>query len=207
MTINTDKPGLPISLIVGLGNPGMQHANLRHNIGVWFVQALCDAHHVQPKLEKKFFGSFVQISTMPHTCRFLIPETYMNNSGRAVAACCRFYKIPPQQVLVVHDELDFPAGKIRLKQGNGHGGHNGIRDIIQHLNSRAFLRLRLGIGRPEGSEQPLSYVLKAPSTQQELLIRHAIDRGLSIIPYLLAGEFERAFRQLHQPCEKKNNEC
>ena len=136
-----------IKLVVGLGNPGAQYDDTRHNAGFWYVEQLARAYGATLQPEKKFFGLTARITVNGQDVRLLNPTTFMNRSGQAVGAISTFFKIPPQSILVVHDELDLPVGVGRLKQGGGHGGHNGLRDIISSLgNSRDFLRLRLGIG-------------------------------------------------------------
>ena len=139
-----------IRLVVGLGNPGAQYEDTRHNAGFWYVEQLARSHGAILQPEKKFFGMTARVQIGGQEVRLLNPTTFMNRSGQAVGAMATFFKIPPESILVVHDELDLPAGVGRLKQGGGHGGHNGLRDIISSLgNSREFLRLRLGIGHPE----------------------------------------------------------
>lgn len=190
----------PITFIVGLGNPGVSYAKHRHNVGVWFVEALARQHCVNFKAEKRYLGRMARIAALLDRKTIFIPDTYMNESGRAVSAYMRFYQCLPQQILVVHDELDFPAGTIRLKQGGGHGGHNGVRNIIDHLKSKAFIRLRIGIDQPNASQPSTkSYVLHPPTSHQAVLIDRAITRGLAVMPDLFAGRIESAFRQLHAP--------
>lgn len=188
-----------IQLIVGLGNPGPEYDRTRHNAGFWFVDALARHKGVILRHENKFHGETGQLRLDGDECRLLKPLTYMNRSGQSVSALARFYRIPPEAILVIHDELDLPAGTARLKQGGGHGGHNGLRDITSALGGNGFLRLRLGIGHPGHRDQVVDYVLKKPSKEDERLIEDAIDDALLVVPQLLAGEIERAMNQLHSP--------
>lgn len=185
-----------IRLIVGLGNPGAQYADTRHNVGALLVTQLAKAHQGLQD-NSKLQSAIIKVSAN-QTYHLMIPTTYMNHSGTAVQKVAHFYKIPPDAILVIHDELDFPAGEIRLKQAGGHGGHNGLRDIIQKLNSNAFWRLRIGIDHPGDKNRVSSYVLQHPSTEQKQAIRMAFDRAIAIIPDMIAGTYERAMRTLHQ---------
>lgn len=182
-----------IKLIVGLGNPGDEYTNTRHNVGAWFAQALADQENQPLQKENKFYGFLAKLNH----CWLLKPSTYMNESGQAVAALARFYKIKPQEILVAHDELDFPAGTIRLKESGGHGGHNGLRNIIQHLGTNNFYRLRIGIGHPGQKDRVTPYVLSPPSKNDQVAILTAIEKGISIVHKLMKGEFQKAMRDLH----------
>lgn len=187
-----------ITLIVGLGNPGKEHDGDRHNAGADFVEALARAHNTPLKPEKKYHGLAGKIIIDGNEIHLLIPTTYMNLSGKSVGAFSTFYKVDPEQILVCHDELDFPPGEIRLKKGGGHGGHNGLRDIIAALgNQNTFLRLRIGIGHPGDANKVADYVLKNPSKSERKLIDGAIDKGLSVISLIIKGETEKAMHQLH----------
>jgi PTH1 family peptidyl-tRNA hydrolase len=186
-----------IRLIVGLGNPGAQYAATRHNAGAWFIDFLANQETVSLRSVKQFHGHLAEFQYQNNKCFLFIPSTYMNDSGRAVAALVKFYKILPQEMLVAHDELDFEAGVVRLKQGGGHGGHNGLRDIIAHLNTSDFYRLRLGIGHPGHRDAVANYVLANPGRDERAEIMHAIDDAARIIPELLSGEFQKALHQLH----------
>ena len=185
-----------IRLIVGLGNPGAQYADTRHNVGAQLVTQLVPAD--QGLQDNSKLQSAITKVSASQTYHLMIPATYMNHSGTAVQKVAHFYKIPPDAILVIHDELDFPAGEIRLKQAGGHGGHNGLRDIIQQLNSNAFWRLRIGIDHPGDKSRVSSYVLQRPSTEQEQAIGMAFDRAVTVIPDMIAGMYERAMRTLHQ---------
>lgn len=182
-----------IRLIVGLGNPGNKYADTRHNVGVLFVEALANRENCSLQKEDKFYGAIAKLNH----CWLLRPSIYMNKNGAAVAALTWFYKIKPQEILVVHDELDFPVGVIRLKKSGSHGGHNGLRNIIGHLGTADFYRLRIGIGHPGHKYQVTPYVLSAPSKNDRAAILAAIDRGLQITNVLMQGEFEKANAQLN----------
>lgn len=188
----------PVQLIVGLGNPGPEYANTRHNAGEDFVTALAKQCGQPFVHTPKFFGHTARVVIEQHDVRLLVPETFMNRSGQAVGALSQFYKIPPEAILVAHDELDLAPGVARLKRGGGHGGHNGLRDIITALgNNREFARLRLGIGHPGSAKQVSGYVLqKAPDAEHRLL-EQAIENSLAVIDDTVDGDWERAMRNLH----------
>lgn len=195
--LGNNKLPATIQLIVGLGNPGTQYEKTRHNVGAWFVEQLAQHQGVALCPEKKLFGNVAQIRSNTQTCWLLKPTTFMNESGRAVAALCQFYKISSQHILVAHDELDFPAGMIRFKKGGGHGGHNGLRSIIQFLQSNDFLRLRIGVGHPGHKERVTPYVLSEPSRADKIRIFDAIIEGLKVVPDIITGDFQKVFRALH----------
>ena len=183
----------PPRLIVGLGNPGNEYEDNRHNLGFWFIDRLANDLKVSLTAQGKFCGRVARDGD-----RWLLqPTTFMNHSGQAVAALARVYKIEAQEILVVHDELDLPPGTIRLKQGGGNGGHNGLKDIQAHLATPDFWRLRLGIGHPGERTEVINYVLKAPRREEQELIDRAIDRSLDALPDLVAGNTERAMMRLH----------
>lgn len=187
-----------IELIVGLGNPGAEYDQTRHNAGALFVGQLARRHFGALKLENKFHGLTSRITCNGRDVRLLIPVTYMNRSGQAVAAMAGFFQIAPESILIAHDELDLPPGSARLKQGGGHGGHNGLRDIISQLGNRNdFRRLRLGIGHPGHASQVTGYVLgRAPHGEQELMDQ-AIDHSLDVIPEIVSGDWAAAMNRLH----------
>jgi PTH1 family peptidyl-tRNA hydrolase len=185
-----------VKLIVGLGNPGPAYDRTRHNAGFWFMDRLAAAHACVLREETRFHGRVGTIKAA-EPIHLLEPLTFMNRSGLAVAAMARFYKIVPEDILVVHDELDFGPGLVRVKRDGGHGGHNGLRDIMAQLGSGGFLRLRIGIGRPAGSMQVADYVLAAPSSVDRQAIFGAIDKALDCLPGLLAGNVEQAMNRLH----------
>jgi peptidyl-tRNA hydrolase, PTH1 family len=186
-----------IQLIVGLANPGAEYENTRHNAGAWFVEALADAAHVQLRQNAKFKGLYATANIDGHDCHLLVPSTFMNLSGQAVKAVADFYKIPAESILIVHDELDLPPATVKLKFDGGHGGHNGLRDIISHLNTNKFHRLRIGIGHPRHRDDLVDYVLKAPSKSERLAIDGALREVDLVVPHLLKGEFQKAMHLLH----------
>lgn len=188
---------MSIKLIVGLGNPGAEYAETRHNVGAWFTEALAKQNQQTLRLEKKFHGLVATTHIDEHKCYILQPTTYMNESGQAVNAICKFYKIQPTEILVAHDELDFPPGQVRIKQDGGHGGHNGLRDLINHLHGNVFYRLRIGIGHPGHKDRVTPYVLGRPSNTDRQLIEQTIDDSLRILPDIMQGEIEKAMRYLH----------
>lgn len=187
-----------IQLIVGLGNPGPEYDQTRHNAGALFVERLADRERVSLSPDKKYFGLVGKFSHQGRDVRLLIPTTFMNRSGQSVAALANFFRIPADAILVAHDELDMPPGVAKLKQGGGHGGHNGLRDIIAQLgNQNSFHRLRLGIGHPGHSSMVSNFVLgRAPRSEQELLDA-SIDFALGVLPEMLAGEWTKAMHKLH----------
>lgn len=182
-----------IGVIVGLGNPGAEYADTRHNAGFWWVDALARSAGIHWSREAKFHG----MTGRAGECWLLKPATFMNHSGRSLAALTQFYKLAPEQILVVHDELDLPPGMARLKQGGGHGGHNGLRDIIERLGSKDFWRLRLGIGHPGDKNQVVDYVLHRPSKDDYAAITTVIVHSMEVLPLIAAGEMQRAMHQLH----------
>ncbi|HAG72584.1 MAG TPA: aminoacyl-tRNA hydrolase [Gammaproteobacteria bacterium] len=194
-------PGIfssPIKLIVGLGNPGPQYDSNRHNAGVIFLHHLCKSYVGSLRGESKFFGEFGSISVGGQDIKCLFPTTFMNGSGKSVAAACKFYKIQPENMLVAYDEIDFPVGVTKLKEGGGHGGHNGIRDIINALGgSRDFYRLRIGVGHPGHKSMVANYVLGDPSRSEADLIMRDIEDSIRVMPKAIAGEWEEAMRLLH----------
>ncbi len=187
-----------VQLIVGLGNPGPEYDQTRHNAGAFFVERLASAYGVNLSFDKKYSGLTGKLNHQGRDVRLLIPTTYMNRSGQSVAALANFFRIKPEEILVAHDELDMPPGVCKLKQGGGHGGHNGLRDIIACLaNQKNFHRLRIGIGHPGHSSQVSNYVLsRAPRSEQELT-HTSIEFALGVLPDLLDGNFSRAMQQLH----------
>jgi PTH1 family peptidyl-tRNA hydrolase len=186
-----------IHLIVGLGNPGSDYAATRHNAGAWYLQDIAQSESCSLKIVGKFSGMHGVVKTNGGDLHLLFPTTFMNLSGQAVAAVAHYYKIPSEAILIVHDEIDLPVGDIRLKFGGGHGGHNGLRDIISHLNSNNFYRLRVGVGRPVNQNDVINYVLKSPGKNEREQINIALTAGIQILPLLLQGQFQQAMQQLH----------
>jgi PTH1 family peptidyl-tRNA hydrolase len=187
----------PIKLIVGLGNPGREYEATRHNAGFWWVDELARSHNVNFKADSKFHGLVAKANLHGHEVHLLKPQTFMNVSGRSVGAVAQFYKIEPAQILVVHDELDLPPGSAKLKLGGGHGGHNGLKDIIAHLGTKEFWRLRIGIGHPGERDQVVNYVLNAPRKEEQVLIEEAMQRGQDVAALIVEGKLEAAMLKLH----------
>lgn len=186
-----------IKLLVGLGNPGAEYAETRHNAGFWLVDELAWLWKAQLRDEKKFFGAVARVPQTDGDLWLLKPSTYMNRSGQAVQALTAFYKIKPQEILVVHDELDLAPGRIKFKLGGGNGGHNGLKDIQAKLGTPDFYRLRLGIGHPGDRAEVSNYVLNKPRPEDRELIEDAVRKSAAAMPQLLSGEFEAAQRILH----------
>jgi len=187
----------PLRLVAGLGNPGREYANTRHNAGFWFADELAGKLGAPFSHETKFGGELAKAGNL----RLLKPMTFMNLSGRSVAAVARFFTLAPEEVLVVHDELDLLPGKAKMKLGGGHAGHNGLRDIEAQLGSADYWRLRIGIGHPRDSEltqqDVVDYVLKPPRTEERAAIVDAIGRAIAAWPSIAAGDMEAAMLALH----------
>jgi len=186
-----------IHLIVGLGNPGAEYENTRHNAGAWFVSELAHTCHTTLRPVSKFQGFHGIGHLHGHDFHLLIPSTFMNLSGQSVSALASYYKISPQNILIAHDEIDLAVADVRLKFDGGHGGHNGLRDIISHLNSNQFYRLRIGVGHPGVSHEVVNYVLKPPKKSEREEIDTALQQAQQILPNLLEGHFQKAMQQLH----------
>ena len=186
-----------IKLIVGLGNPGKEYAATRHNAGFWWVDELTRIHSANFKADSKFHGLVARANMHGNEVHLLKPQTFMNISGRAVGAVAQFYKIEPAQILVVHDELDLPPGSAKLKLGGGHGGHNGLKDIIAHLGTKDFWRLRIGIGHPGERNEVSNYVLNSPRKEEQVLIDEAMQRAQEVAPLIIEGKMEAAMLKLH----------
>jgi PTH1 family peptidyl-tRNA hydrolase len=187
-----------IKLIAGLGNPGSEYRGTRHNAGADFVEALARQCSATLQAESKFFGLSGRITFAGHDLRLLIPTTFMNRSGKSIAAAASFYKIAPEEILIAHDELDIPAGAARFKQGGGHGGHNGLRDIVPALgNNKNFHRLRIGIDHPGHASKVSGYVLSRPSKVDRERIDASIEEAIAALPLLLDGDATKAMTRLH----------
>ena len=186
-----------IKLFVGLGNPGTEYEDTRHNAGFWWIDALARELKLNLVSERAYHGLMARGNVHGQTLWLLEPQTYMNLSGKSVAALARFYKIAPQEILVVHDELDVPPGQAKLKFGGGHGGHNGLRDIHGQLGTADYWRLRLGIGHPGVKSEVVNWVLKKPAPDQRTAIEDCVARTLKAVPALLAGEMEKATLLVH----------
>ena len=187
-----------IRLIVGLGNPGTQYEGTRHNAGAFFVRLLAKRHGLSLNPDRNALGESARGVIAGHDLRLLVPETYMNESGRSVATMSRYYRIEPDEILIAHDELDIPAGESRFKHDGGHGGHNGLRDIIPALGGhRDFWRLRFGIGHPGSAKKVSAWVLSKASTADQVSIEASIEAAISALPLLLDGEDVKAMTALH----------
>lgn len=187
---------MAIKLIVGLGNIGPEHDDNRHNAGFWFVDALANEHRASFRQERGFYGAVAKAGSVT----LLKPSTYMNRSGQSVQALATFYKILPDEILVVHDELDLPPGGIKMKKGGGHAGHNGLKDIAARITTPNFWRLRIGVGHPRElqlEQEVADFVLHRPSREHQKLIDDAMNKALSVMPHVIAGEMEVAMMKLH----------
>jgi PTH1 family peptidyl-tRNA hydrolase len=192
--MSTDK----LKLIVGLGNPGPQYRFNRHNVGVWFIEEVCRRYQAELRPESRFHGNTARITLDGHDIRLLCPATFMNRSGLAVSALCHYFDIEPAQMLVAYDEIDFPTGTTRLKDGGGHGGHNGVRDIINALGgANNFKRLRIGVGHPGDKNKVAAYVLSDPGKDDMIEIERDIDAAMRVLPLIANGQWNRAMLELH----------
>ncbi|HEY6820727.1 MAG TPA: aminoacyl-tRNA hydrolase [Burkholderiales bacterium] len=196
-----------IRLIVGLGNPGKEYERTRHNAGFWLVERFASANGLPFRKDPKY-----QALVARHDASgawLLMPQSFMNASGRAVQMLAGFFKIKPEEILVVHDELDFPPGVAKMKQGGGIAGHNGLKDISQRIGSHDYWRLRLGVGKPPTTESGADYVLQKPLAEERAAIDAAIDKALAVLPQVLAGDLQGAMNKLHteeKPAVKKEPE-
>jgi len=192
---------MPIKLIVGLGNPGKKYETTRHNAGFWLVERLAALHRLTLRKEPRFHALVGRLDTASGHAWLLLPRTWMNESGSAVGALAQFHRIAADEILVAHDELDLPPGGVKMKQGGGHAGHNGLRDIIENLGTPDFWRLRIGIGHPRdvaASEQEVvDFVLHAPRKEEQALIDAVIDRGVAAFELILADYMAAAMHKLH----------
>ncbi len=193
-----------LRLIVGLGNPGSEYLRTRHNVGFWFVDAFAQSEAVRFSAESKLHAELVSVTIGGAALRMMRPATFMNNSGRAVAAALHYYRIDSEEMLVVHDDLDLPPGTARLKFDGGHGGQNGLRDIITHLGHGRFHRLRIGIGHPGHRDRVTPWVLGRPSATDEQAMIDAIGSAMDILPLAVAGQFDEAMKRLHTSREPGN---
>jgi PTH1 family peptidyl-tRNA hydrolase len=185
----------PLRLVVGLGNPGAEYAETRHNAGFWFCGRLASELGVMLTKESRFQGLAANVRS--EGLWLLTPQTFMNCSGQAVGALAHFYRIEPAEMLIVHDELDLPPGQLRLKFGGGLGGHNGLKDITSHLGTQDYWRLRIGIGHPGDRNEVVSYVLKRPRKEESEEIAAALDRAMLAWPQLARADFSGAMQKLN----------
>jgi len=186
-----------IQLLVGLGNPGPEYEDTRHNAGFWWLEAVARQLGVTLQPERSHFGRLARLQHQGRSLWLLAPSTFMNRSGQSVASVARFFKIAPQDILVAHDELDLPPGELKLKQGGGHAGHNGLRDIHAQLGSPDYWRLRIGIGHPGHKAEVANWVLKKPAPDQREALERALERAVAALPELLAGDMTRATTLIH----------
>ena len=194
-----------IRAIIGLGNPGTEYADTRHNAGFRFLDVVAAEYGAVLRPEPRFSAQVAKTAIDSREVWLVAPQTFMNNSGSAVVKCAHFYKLPPAELLVVHDELDIPLGSARLKFGGGAGGHNGVADIAQKLATPEFARLRIGIGRPEKSAQVVSYVLKRPPLAEAERIDAALYAAKRELPTIVSGDFARAMNALHRREEETDS--
>ena len=187
---------LPLKLIVGLGNPGAQYARTRHNAGWWWLDALLAQHRGAWRHDAQQHADLARVRIDESELWLAKPTAFMNRSGAPVSALAHFYRIAPQEILIVHDDIDLPPGVARLKQGGGHGGHNGVRDVIAHLGAE-FWRLRLGVGHPGARDLVLDAVLDRPTLAEQQLIDEAMQRALAVLPELLRDGAQKAMNRLH----------
>ncbi len=183
---------------MGLGNPDPRDARTRHNAGFWFADAVAARWGGSFRSQSGFFGEVADCQVGGHRLRLLKPMTYMNNSGRSVAAVVNFYKLEAEDILIAHDEIDLPPGTVRLKRGGGHGGHNGLRDIIPQLGSSDFARLRIGVGHPGNKNAVVGYVLKPAPAEEQAAIDEALALALDHLPDMIAGRFSEVMNSLHR---------
>lgn len=198
-----------IKLIVGLGNPGPEHLLTRHNAGFWFLDVLSRQQGLKFRSESKFQADVTRLSWSGYDCLLCKPVTFMNRSGQAVQAISAYYRISLPEILVAHDEIDLEPGVIRLKQGGGHAGHNGVRDIIEKLGGNEFNRLRIGVGHPGNSNEVINSVLGRPSAAEESQILESIGKAVELLPEILSGELQKVMHKLHtrdKPDTDQNSE-
>ena len=186
-----------IKLFVGLGNPGPEYQDTRHNAGFWWLDALARELKVHLTLDKSYHGLVARTTVQGNTIWLLAPQTFMNLSGKSVGTLARFFKIAPDEILVAHDELDVAPGQVKLKFGGSHAGHNGLRDIHAQLGSGNYWRLRLGIGHPGNKAEVANWVLKKPILDDRIAIDQCIERSIKAVPDLIRGAMERATMQVH----------
>lgn len=186
-----------IRLLVGLANPGIDYAKTRHNAGAWFVEHLVAQLGKSLRMERKYHGQYTQAIVDSYPCHLLVPATYMNHSGQAVQACAAYHRIPSTSILIAHDDIDLDPGTVKLKFDGGDGGHNGLKDVISHLNTKQFYRLRIGVGHPGQSKDVVNFVLNPPSQAERKEIDAAILRAYEILPFILSGDIQQAMQRLH----------
>ena len=186
-----------IKLICALGNPGDRYAQTRHNAGFWFLGKLSSAENFGLNQSSRFKSLVGDFRHAARVIRVIAPQTFMNKSGEALVPFAQFYQVQPEEIMVVHDEIDLPPGVTRFKTGGGHGGHNGLRDIIRLLGAKDFHRLRVGVGHPGEKSKVVSYVLNQPTSAEAQMIDASLDRALAVLPKILDGEYVKAMNELH----------
>ena len=192
-----------IRLVVGLGNPGKEYERTRHNAGFWLVERFASANGIVLRKDNKFQALVGRHE--PSGAWLLMPQSFMNASGRAVQMLAGFFKIKPEEILVAHDELDFPPGTARIKQGGGIAGHNGLKDISQRLATHDYWRLRLGVGKPPAGMEGADYVLQRPPAEERAAIDAALERALAVLPQCLSGDIQSAMQKLHTDDKKQED--
>jgi peptidyl-tRNA hydrolase, PTH1 family len=197
--MSESQPG--IQLIIGLANPGKTYQETRHNAGAWLLTLLAERAATHLHTDSKLHGYHALVKSPSHY-HLLIPTTFMNHSGKAVQACLHYFKIAPNNLLVLHDDIDLPVGTIKIKFGGGDGGHNGLKDIIRHTNTKEFYRCRIGVGRPMHQHDVVDYVLSPPSRTEKQAIQTAMMKIPDLLPLLLAGEIQKAMQNLHTETSK-----
>jgi len=185
-----------IQLIAGLANLGKEYVDTRHNAGAWLIENILEFTHTTLHREIKFHGLYGQAKFDHRACHLLIPTTFMNLSGQSVRACMAYHKLTPANILIAHDDVDLPVGTIKLKLDGGDGGHNGLKDIIRHLNTKQFYRLRIGVGRPTHGDVA-DYVLEKPSKADKQKIEQALQSAIDVLPMIVAGDIQKAMMTLH----------
>lgn len=196
--MNTPAEGTPLKLIVGIGNPGAEYADTRHNAGVWLLYRLAEKTGGSFKAEKKFFGRVATVLLEGREIRLLVPDTYMNESGKSVGAIANFFKYEPESILIAHDEIDFPSGKVRFKQGGGFAGHNGLKDISRALaGASSFNRIRIGVGHPGDRGGVTGHVLGKVSREDRAAIAWCIEEAITCLAPAINGDWQLAMQRLH----------
>lgn len=189
---------MTLKLIVGLRNPGEQYQKTRHNVGAWLLMSLADQLNRAWTLKKDLLAEYTELNFDGKKVMAMMPTTYMNLSGQAVAGFARYYRLQAEEILVVHDDLDLAVGTLRFKRGGGHGGHNGLQDIIRHLGTADFYRLRLGIGHPGDKTEVANYVLSSPSMSDKKILDELIEQTLAYFPQIVDGKMEAVMNALHR---------
>lgn len=190
--------GASYQLLIGLGNPGARYETTRHNAGVWLLERVARRYASDFRSSPRCFGSIADADIAGTRVRLFRPDTFMNHSGRAVAAVAGFYKVPIERILIAHDEIDLPPGTVRLKRGGGHGGHNGLRDVVPQLAGAGFSRIRIGVGHPGSKDRVVGYVLDRPPRAERSEIDDAIERVVDDIARIAGGDLEGAMNTLHR---------